>query len=187
MTAEPARITDLLHRAREGDGGALNDLVSILYTELRRLAEGELRRDWACHTLQPTELVNEAFLKLFGDATPAFKDRAHFLGIVARVMRQVLVERARARRAQKRDGGLQVPLDDAATPPDLIADLLAVDEALEILGREDTRLVKLVEMRYFGGMTAEETADALGESVHVVRHDLRYAQARLRKLLTDLG
>ena len=184
MTTEPSPITLLLHRARDGDYAARDELMNIVYTELHRLAKNELRRDWSCRTLQPTALVNEAFLKLFGAATPAFHDRSHFLGIMAHVMRQVLVDHARARRAQKRGSGLQVPLDEAvgACQP-AIADLLAVNEALDLLGREDSRLLTLVEMRFFGGMTAEETADAIGESVNVVRHDLRYAQAWLRRTL----
>jgi RNA polymerase sigma factor (TIGR02999 family) len=184
MTAEPSQITLLLHRARGGDHAALDELLKIVYAELHRLAANELRRDWSCHTLQPTALVNEAFLKLFGKTTPAFHDRSHFLGVIAHVMRQVLVDHARARRAQKRGNGLQVPLDHAiASGQPAVADLLAVNEALDLLGREDRRLLTLVEMRFFAGMTAEEIADSTGESVNVVRHDMRYAQARLRRTL----
>jgi RNA polymerase sigma factor (TIGR02999 family) len=184
MTAGPSQITLLLHRARNGDYAARDELLNIVYAELHRLAKNELRRDWSCQTLQPTALVNEAFLKLFGNTTPAFHDRSHFLGMMAHVMRQVLVDHARARRAQKRGSGLQVPLDqDIGSRQPAIADLLAVNEALDLLGREDPRLLSLVEMRFFGGMTAEETAEAVGESVNVVRHDLRYAQAWLRRTL----
>jgi len=184
MTAEPSQITLLLHRARDGDYAARDELLNIVYAELHRLAANELRRDWSCQTLQPTALVNEAFLKLFGAATPAFHDRSHFLGIMAHVMRQVLVDHARARHAQKRGRGLQVPLNQAVgSRQPAIADILAVNEALDLLGREDSRLLTLVEMRFFGGMTAEETADAMGESVNVVRHDLRSAQAWLRRAL----
>ena len=117
MTTEPSPITLLLHRARDGDLAARDKLMNIVYTELHRLAKNELRRDWSCRTLQPTALVNEAFLKLFGAATPAFHDRSHFLGIMAHVMRQVLVDHARARRAQKRGSGLQVPLEQAVGAP----------------------------------------------------------------------
>jgi RNA polymerase sigma-70 factor, ECF subfamily len=135
MTTQPSQITLLLHRAGEGDYAARDELLNIVYAELHRLAENELRRDWACETLQPTALVNEAFLKVFGNTTPTFHDRSHFLGIVAHVMRQVLVDHARARRAQKRGSGLLVSLDQAVgsrQPP--IADLLAVNEALDLLG-----------------------------------------------------
>lgn len=184
MTTEPSEITLLLHRAGEGDYAARDELLNIVYAELHRLAENKLRRNWSYQTLQPTALVNEAFLRLFGNSTPTFRDRSHFLGIVANVMRQVLVDHARARRAQKRGSGLLVSLDQAVGSRQLpIADLLAVNEALDLLGREDSRLLTLVEMRFFGGMTAEETADAMGESVNVVRHDLRYAKAWLRRTL----
>ena len=181
---QPAEITHLLNKARGGDRTALDELLPLVYSELRRLAVNELRRDRAGHTLQPTALVHEAYIRLFGAAPPSFKDRAHFLGIVARVMRQVLVDYARARRARKRGGGLQIPLEDAeAVSPVARADLLAIDEALGRLELEGPRLVTLIEMRYFGGMTAEDTAEALGESVHVVRHELRYALAWLRRAL----
>jgi RNA polymerase sigma factor (TIGR02999 family) len=177
-------VTELLARISQGDSGARDDLLPLVYAELRRLARGAFQREQPGHTLQPTALVHEAFLRLF-DSTeqPAFLDRAHFLGIAARVMRQVLVDHARAARAQKRGAHLTVPLNEqlvaAPTPPAL----LELDDALEKLGREDPRLVTLIEMRFFAGMTAEETAVIRSESVHVIRHDLRYAQARLRRLL----
>ena len=175
-------ITALLARAREGQIQALNDLLPLVYDELHRLADAALRRDRSGHTLQPTALVHEAYLRLFGDQAPAFNDRAHFLGIAARVMRQVLVDYARSRRAQKRGAGLQLPLTgDLAAPQH--GGLIEVDAALDKLNKEDPRLVTLIEMRFFAGMTAEETATARSESVHAVRHDLRYAQARLRRIL----
>jgi RNA polymerase sigma-70 factor (ECF subfamily) len=175
-------ITDLLARARVGEPDALDRLLPIVYSELHRLADRALRRDRDDHTLQPTALLNEAYIRLFGARTPAFNDRAHFFGIAARVMRQVLVDYARARRAQKRGAALTVPLtSDLAAPPN--ADLLEVNAALEKLDQEDPRLATLIEMRFFAGMTAEETATARSESVHVIRHDLRYAQARLRRIM----
>jgi RNA polymerase sigma factor (TIGR02999 family) len=175
-------VTALLARAREGEPAALDRLLPIVYGELHRLAEAALRRDRSDHTLQPTALLNEAYIRLFGGLTPAFNDRAHFLGIASRVMRQVLVDYARARRARKRGAGLLVPLtSDIAAPSK--GDLLEVDAALEKLDKEDPRLVSLIEMRFFAGMTAEETASVRSESVHVIRHDLRYAQARLRRIM----
>jgi RNA polymerase sigma factor (TIGR02999 family) len=180
---DPTPVTALLGRARKGDPGALNDLFPLVYDELHRLAQSALRRDRAGHTLQPTALLHEAFLRLFGGQPPPFADRAHFLGIAARVMRQVLVDYARARRSQKRGGGLQVQFSEAIAAVPAPGDLLELDEALGRLVKEDPRLVTLIEMRFFAGMTAEETAEALSESVHVVRHDLRYAQARLRRIL----
>ncbi len=179
------QVTELLARVRSGDTDALEQLLPVVYSELRRIAQNALRKERSGHTLQPTALVHEAFLRLFGGQPPAFADRAHFLGVAARAMRQILVDHARARNAQKR--GLQVPvsLDDnmqSVSPP---TGLLELDQALDRLAQEDARLVTLIEMRFFSGMTAEEAAEVRSESVHVVRHDLRYAQARLRRLLTS--
>jgi RNA polymerase sigma factor (TIGR02999 family) len=175
-------ITALLARAHEGEPAALDRLLPIVYGELHRLAESALRRDRSGHTLQPTALLNEAYIRLFGSRTPSFNDRGHFLGIASRVMRQVLVDYARARRARKRGVELQVPLTtDIPAPPN--GDLLEIDAALEKLDKEDPRLATLIEMRFFAGMTAEETAAVRSESVHVIRHDLRYAQARLRRIM----
>jgi RNA polymerase sigma factor (TIGR02999 family) len=184
MEEEPAhQVTLLLQRVRRGDQSAMDELLPRIYHELHHLAESALRRERPGHTLQPTALINEAFLRLFGDQPPLFHDRAHFLGIVARVMRQVLVDYARYRRAAKRGSGLQVPLTDASGFDERPTDLLLLDLALDRLGREDARLVTLVEMRFFAGMTLEETAEAVGEPLHAVRNDLRYAQARLRNAL----
>ncbi len=179
----PEFITLLLGRVREGDREALDRLLPLVYGELHRLARSALRRDRGLHTLQPTALLNEAFLRLFGRQLPEFSDRAHFLGVAARVMRQVLVDYARTRGAQKRGAELQVEFQEALAAASPVADLLELDEALDRLGQEDARLVTLIEMRFFAGMTAEETAEARSESVHAVRHDLRYAQARLRRML----
>ena len=185
MPERPGGITGLLARAHEGEPAALERLLPVVYDELHRLARNVIRRDRSGHTLQPTALVHEAYLRLFGGRTPAFNDRAHFMGIAARVMRQVLVDYARARRARKRGSGLQVPLTtDIAAPPTI--DLLDLDAALAALAEEDPRLVTLIEMRFFAGMTAEETAAVRSESVHVVRHDLRYAQARLRRIMEGM-
>ena len=175
-------ITNLLRRVHDGDREALDTLTPLVYNELHRLAVLQLRRDRSSHTLQPTALIHEAFLRIFGEPPPLFRDRAHFLGIVARIMRQVLVDYARARKAKKRAGGLQLAIGaelGTAAPP--IADVLAIDESLDRLAAEDAALVKLIEMRFFAGMTAEETAEALGLSVNVVRHNLRYGLARLRQ------
>lgn len=187
MESAPA-ITLLLRRIREGDRAALDALIPLVYSELHRLAVNQIRADRANLTLQPTALIHEAFLRLFGSSAPSFEDRAHFLGVVSRVMRQVLVDSARKRQALKRAGGLRVTLEDvpgAAGSP--VVDLLAIDQALERLGREDPRMVQLIEMRFFAGMTAEETAEALGDSVHVVRHGIRYALATLRRDLDTSG
>jgi RNA polymerase sigma factor (TIGR02999 family) len=147
-----------------------------------------MRRQQPGHTLQPTALVNEAFIKLFQDAQPHLADRAHFLALMSRVMRQVLVDYARGRDAAKRGGGgARVPWDTNIEIPAAGADehvkLLDVDRALESLAREDASLAQVVEMHYFGGMTAEEVAAAVNRSVHVVRHDIRIARAWLRREL----
>ncbi len=176
-------ITLLLNRVRDGDRDALSRLLPLVYNELHRLARSALRRDRDQHTLQPTALLNEAYLRLFGGKTPEVADRAHFLGIAARIMRQVLVDYARTRNARKRGPGLQIVLKEGLARNAGAANLLELDQALDRLGEEDPRLVTLIEMRFFAGMTAEEAAEARSESVHIVRHDLRYAQARLRRLL----
>jgi len=176
-----SEVTLLLQRVHGGDRAALDQLIPLVYGELHRLAAAQMRHEWSNRTLQPTALIHEAFLRLFGASPPSFNDRAHFLGIASRVMRQVLVDHVRKRRALKR-GGMQVPLEDAGEQLGRSTlDLLEINDALDRLAGADHRLVTLVEMRFFAGMTAEETAVALGESVHVVRHDLRYALACLRR------
>ena len=182
MPDEPS-ITELLKRVSQGDSGAQHDLLPLVYDELRRLARTALRGDRPDHTLQATALLHEAYLRLFGGHTPEFRDRAHFLGIAARAMRQVLVDYARSRLAHKRGAGLRIELDVEMAAGNSDTGLLELDDALIKLGKEDARLAVLIEMRFFAGMTAEETAAARSESVHVVRHDLRYAQARLRRIL----
>ncbi len=184
---QPESITWLLACVRQGDFAAREELLRLVYGELRRLAAIAFRREASGNTLQPTALVHEAFIRLFSGPVPAFADRAHFLGISARVMRQVLVDHARARRAQKRGAQFTVQLGDHIAATAGNNDLLLIDEALDKLASEDPLLVALIEMRFFAGMTAEETAEARGESVHVVRHDLRYAQARLRQIILGDG
>jgi RNA polymerase sigma factor (TIGR02999 family) len=182
---ESPSITALLARVRKGEAQALDDLMPLVYGELRRRAQLAFRSELPGHTLQPTALVHEAFLRLFVDGPqPAFADRAHFLAIAARVMRQVLVDHARNRRAQKRGPRFKVEFTEKLAVACAQPDLLELDEALDKLGEEEPRLVALIEMRFFAGMTAEETAEARSESVHVVRHDLRYAQARLRRIVS---
>ncbi len=185
MTGDGApSVTALLAQIHEGEESAREKLLELVYEELRRLARTAFRKEAPGHTLQPTALVHEAFLRMFEGETPAFADRAHFLGIAARVMRQVLVDHARARRAQKRGVQFTVPFNDQLAAGTRQGDLLELDEALETLGQEELRLVTLIEMRFIAGMTAEETALVRHESVHTVRRDLRYAQARLRTILS---
>ena len=175
-------ITELLHRVRSGDRDALDAVVPLVYDELKKLASSHLRREGRPAMLETTALVHEAFLRLAGSRHPDYENRAHFYGIASRLMRQVLVDLARARATEKRAAGQEVhlaELPDVGRQPDEL--LLLMDDALERLGRTDPLKVQLIEMRYFGGMTAEESAEALAMSVHVVRRDLRVAQAWLRK------
>ena len=181
-------VPQLLERLRGGDESVLNDLVKALYDELHRIAARHLRGERTGHTLQTTALIHEAYLKLIGDNQRGFTDRVHFLAVASRVMRQVLVDYARARNTKKRDGNATFLLTTGAgVEGDLGAEqieLLDLDRALDALAQEDQSLAQSIEMHYFGGMTAEETAEALGRSVHVVRHDLRLAQAWLRRKLS---
>ncbi len=174
-------VPQLLDRLRAGDESALNELVTLLYDELHRIAARQLRAERPSHTLQATGLVHEAYLKLAGETPRGFADRVHFLAVASRVMRQVLVDYARARATKKRDANAIFVLAAGAEQ----TRLLDLDSALQDLDREDQSLARLIEMRYFGGMTAEETAEALGQSVHIVRHDLRLAQAWLRRKLSS--
>jgi RNA polymerase sigma factor (TIGR02999 family) len=176
-------VSQLLERLRSGDKSAVNDLVSTLYKELHQIAGQQIRIERSNHTLQATALVHEAYLRLFNNDTPQITDRVHFLAIASRVMRQVLVDHARSRSAQKRGGDIKFTDDIEVDGPQGMEklQLLELDRGLNALALKDKDLAELVEMRYFGGMTAEETAAVLGRSVHVVRHDLRFALAWLRR------
>ena len=184
--SSPAQITGLLRAWNDGDNNAFEALVPLVEAELRRLARVYMARERRDHTLQATALVNEAFVRLIGTQDVRWQDRAHFLGIAARLMRRVLVDHARTRGFQKRGGGgRQVSLDDAmlASPAPTV-DVLALDRALEALSVVDPRKSRVIEMRYFGGMTVEETADALHMSTDTVKRDWRLAKLWL---LRELG
>jgi len=177
--------TELLRAWSEGDQTALNQLVPLVERELHRLARAYMRRERPGHTLQATALVNEVFVRLAHSAKPRWQDRAHFVGIAARLMRQVLVDHARSRGYRKRGGGARrVPLDSALliTPaPEL--DVLAVDRALEAFAKIDPRKSQVVELRFFGGLSVEETAEVLGLSVETVKRDWRVAKLWLSRQL----
>lgn len=174
-------ITGLLERIRDGDHAALNALIPLVYGELKRLASSHLRREAKAGPLQTTALVHEAFLRLAKGNQPAYENRSHFYGIASRVMRQILVELARARATEKRNAEEVSLTEIPDLGPQADRTLLLINDALERLAQSDSRKVELIEMRYFGGMTAEETAEALSISVHLVRRELRLAQAWLRK------
>lgn len=183
----PGAVTELLERARGGNAASVEQLVPLVYGELRRIAAGYLRRERPGQTLQATALVHEAYLRLFKDEALSFQNRAHFLGIAARSMRQILVEHARARGASKRGGERRrITLDEqvAATGARDI-DLLALDEALGRLAAVDAQHARIVELRFFGGLTNEETAAALGVSPATIKRAWAVARAWLyRELAT---
>lgn len=182
---EPQPITQMLRKVRFGDKQALDRLVPLVYAELHRLAFGYMRGERLEHTLQPTALVHEAYMRLVGQEQPEYQNRAHFFGVAAQVMRQILVDHARRCKAAKRgNGGPKLPLSEALTLSNERAGLLvALDDALVALRQLDERKAKLVEMRFFGGLTAEESADMLGIPVSAVRRELRMSQAWLQREL----
>lgn len=177
----PHQVTLLLQEWKAGDDSALEKLTPLIYNELHRLANSYLRRERAGHTLQPTALVNEAYLRLVDQRTPDWKNRAHFFGVAAQLMRQVLVDYARSHRSEKRGAGAKIlPLDEALTFTEEKADeLLLLDEALDKLAGVDPRKSKVVELRFFGGLKIEEIADVLEVSVATVGRELRMAEAWL--------
>ena len=183
-------IATYLEEIGQGDPGAVEKLVPLVYDELRRIAAAHLRRERPDHTLQPTALVNELYLKLLGQREMALHDRAHFLSVAARLMRQILVDHARAHRAEKRAGRLtRVTLDDRRVPsPERDVDLLALDDALGRLAEKDPQLARLVELRFFGGLTNPETAAVLGVSRATVEREWDTAKAwLLRQMTKDAG
>ena len=181
------RTTDT-HRPG-GDEQGLAELVPLVYDELRRLARGYLGRERPGQTLQPTALVNEAYLRLAKDRKQDWRNRARVVGIAAMSMRQILIERARARDAQKRGGGrARVTLDEGLLAGDAqTVDLLAVDEALIRLAGIDARRARLVELRFFGGLTVDECAEVLGVSPATVKRDWTLARAWLQREITRGG
>ena len=184
-TAAPGAVTELLRAWSDGDEGALERLVPLVEAELRRLARGYMGRERRGHTLQVTALVNEAFLRLTDARRLRWQDRAHFLGISARLMRRVLVDHARARGYQKRGGGAQqVTLDEALlVSPEPAVDLVALDRALVALAAVDARKSRVIELRFFGGLSVEETADVLHVSADTVKRDWRLAKLWLLRAL----
>jgi len=177
-------VTVLLKQLGNGDRGVLDALVPLVYRELHQIAESYLRREAAGHTLQPTSLIHEAYLRLVEQSHPDYTSRAHFYGVAARVMRQILVDHARARHALKRGGEeTDVPLSDTLECPGRPVLVIALDEALDRLTSVDERKARFVEMRFFAGMTAEEISACSDIPSHTVRRELRLAQAWLHKEL----
>src|SRR5271170_53437 len=178
-------ITLALQDLARGDKSALDRLIPYVYAELRKLASHYLRQEKPGHTLQPTALVHEAYFRLVDQISPVYHGRAHFLGVAAHVMRQILIDHARSRSAAKRGAGQPVfSLDEFMDSPiERPAAMIMVDDAIQALEVYDAPKAKLIEMRFFGGMTAEESAEVLGMPVEKVRGELRIAQAWLRREL----
>jgi RNA polymerase sigma factor (TIGR02999 family) len=181
MAGPPQEVTQLLIDWRHGDQAALDKLMPLVYDELRRIAHRYMKRERPSHTLQTTALVNEAYVRLVGQRDAEFQNRAHFLAVAAQVMRHLLVDYARNRRYEKRGGGArQVTLDEAAVlTQGRDEQLLALDQALGKLASIDRRKSQLVELRYFGGMNTEETAEVLGVSPITVKREWQKAKAWL--------
>lgn len=182
MTVEtPGDVTGMLLAWNRGEPGALDRLVPAVQEELHRVARGYMREERSDHTLQATALVNEAYLKLVDQTRVTWKNRAHFIGIAARLMRRILVDHARQRAAKKRGGpDLRVTLaEDVAAPEDRSLDLIALDMALQKLGALEPRQSRVVELRFFGGLTREEAAEVLNVSLETIKRDWIAAKAFL--------
>ena len=187
LESSPDDITGLLMAWGGGDKAALDRLMPLVYQELRRLARRQMRRERQGDTLQTTALVNEAYLRLVDYERVQARDRNHFLAIAAQAMRRILIERARSRRSDKRGSNPQrISLDEVAEVADArAADLLALDEALQALSTIDPRKAQLVELRYFGGLTIEETASVLGVSAPTVERDWHTARVWLHREISQ--
>jgi RNA polymerase sigma factor (TIGR02999 family) len=185
MATASSQVTLLLRAWSDGDPQALEQLLPLVDAELRRLARGYMNRERRGHTLQPTALINEAFIRLAGAQNIRWQDRAHFFGICARLMRRVLVDYARARGFQKRGARAEkVPVEEVSIPtPELPVDIVALDLALEALAAKDERKSRVVELRFFAGLSTEETAEVLRVSPDTVKRDWRMAKLWLLRQL----
>jgi RNA polymerase sigma factor (TIGR02999 family) len=181
--ASKGEVSRLLIEHSRGNREALTELLPLVYDELRRLAAYHLRSERPEHTLQATALVHEAYLKLVDQRTVNWQNRAHFLAVAAQVMRHILVDYARARRTDKRGGGRPMAAfeDVARVPAEQDPDLVALDDALRRLARVDEQQGRIVELRYFGGLSIEETAEVLAVSPATVKRDWTMAKAWLRR------
>jgi RNA polymerase sigma factor (TIGR02999 family) len=184
MSASPDEITSYLDRMRRGDAGARDSLFPLVYDELRRLASQAFRGRQG-QTLQPTALVHEAYLHLAGGEGAAWESRAHFFAVASMAIRQILIQHARRRVALKRGGDRErLTLADVATPSrDAEVDLLALDEALDLLAARDERQARIVQLRFFGGLSVDEVAEVVGVSKTTVEGEWRMARAWLRRQL----
>ena len=186
MTPSPQQVTQLLVAWGDGDGAALDKLMPLVHEELRRLAHHYMRGEGPGNTMQTSALVNEAYLRLVDQTNPHWQNRAHFFAISAQLMRQILVDYARKRRSRKRGGGVrQVSLDEGMiVSEERSANVVALDDALKSLAEIDSRKSQIVELRFFGGLSIEETAEVLQISPGTVMRDWTLAKAWLRREIT---
>jgi RNA polymerase sigma factor (TIGR02999 family) len=189
MPALPQEITQLLMKWSQGDKSALDQLVPLVYPELRRLAKRHMNRENPGHTLQTSALINEAYLKLVDQQNVEWQNRAHFFAVAAQLMRHILVDHARTRNYAKRGGGApKVPLDEAAALTEQrAAELIALDDALRDLATLDERRSQIIELRFFGGLSLDETAEVINISPSTVQREWRAAKAWLHHTMTNRG
>jgi RNA polymerase sigma-70 factor (ECF subfamily) len=187
MSSPPSDVTQLLREWSRGNQSVVDQLTPLIYSELRRLADSYMRRERPDHTLQPTALIHEAYMRLIQQGQPEWHSRSHFFRFAAHLMRQILVDHARGRRAEKRGASAErIPLEEAEIAVESeAADVVALDEALVRLASFDERKAQILELKYFGGMTEEEVAEALGLSVRTLGRELRLAKAWISQALTS--
>jgi RNA polymerase sigma factor (TIGR02999 family) len=186
---QASEITEMLAGWRDGDRAALDRLLPLIRTELHRLARRHLGHERKDHTMQPSSLVQEAFLRLLPGVDAGWRDRAHFFAVASQVMRHILVDYARQKRREKRGGGaVHIPVDAAVVlSPDQVEEIVGLDLALQQLAATDERKSKVFEMRFFGGLSVEETAEVLGVAPNTVIRDWDFARAWLRRELSGGG
>jgi RNA polymerase sigma-70 factor, ECF subfamily len=189
MQTQAGEITRLLACWREGNYAVLDDLLPVIRTELDRLARRQLARERKNHTIQPSSLVQEAFLRLLPHADAGWQNRAHFFAVASQIMRHVLVDYARDRLRQKRGGAaVHIPIEAAVVlSPEQLEEIVAVDLALQRLAKKDERKSRVFEMRFFGGLSVDEVAETLGVAVNTVVRDWSFARAWLRRELGVVG
>ncbi len=180
--AAGAEVTRLLVEWKDGNKQAMDALVPLVYSEMRRLAQNYLRDERSANTLQPTALVHEAYLRLVAQALPDWQSRSHFFGVAAHLMRQILVDHARTHKSGKRGGG--TPNEALSLAPQQSSEVIALDDALNTLAAVDPRKAQIIELRFFGGLSVEETAKALDVSVATIGREQRLAEAWLHRELS---
>lgn len=187
MLATPKSITELLMAARDGDQEAADELFTLVYQELRQIAQHYLRQERANHTLQPTALVHEVYLRLFNGQKVEINSRAHFFGVAARQMRRILVDYSRRRKARRRDAAQcqAEPLNSQEMITPSPEELIALDEALTVFNRHYPRAARIVELRYFGGLTETEAAEVLGISLTTLKREWGFAKTWLLRRLNS--